>query len=196
MIDLTRLRAATRCNRQLGKRFGDQAYAMEELVAELGAAFLRADLGITDVPREDHAQYGDMAFGPEGRQRRRSLPRRPRHPRPRGFWRICRRREPPALPIPCAASCVRVIINCKSFASSGGFSPAPRQEGPRAERPGRGFPARSGLRRPLFARNGKSCRPATSVDSTALHELKHWTSAKTRCARVRPLWRVVPSPGG
>jgi antirestriction protein ArdC len=49
--------AATRCNRQLGKRFGDQAYAMEELVAELGAAFLCADLGITDVPREDHAQY-------------------------------------------------------------------------------------------------------------------------------------------
>jgi antirestriction protein ArdC len=33
-----------RCNRQLGKRFGDQAYAMEELVAELGAAFLCADL--------------------------------------------------------------------------------------------------------------------------------------------------------
>lgn len=30
---------------------------MEELVAELGAAFLCADLGITDVPREDHAQY-------------------------------------------------------------------------------------------------------------------------------------------
>ena len=49
--------ASTRCNRQLGKRFGDQAYAMEELVAELGAAFLCADLGITDVPREDHAQY-------------------------------------------------------------------------------------------------------------------------------------------
>ena len=47
----------TRCNRQLGKRFGDQAYAMEELVAELGAAFLCADLGISDVPRPDHAQY-------------------------------------------------------------------------------------------------------------------------------------------
>ena len=49
--------AETRCNRQLGKRFGDQAYAMEELVAELGAAFLCADLGITDEPRADHAQY-------------------------------------------------------------------------------------------------------------------------------------------
>jgi antirestriction protein ArdC len=46
-----------RCNRQLGKRFGDQAYAMEELVAGLGAAFLCADLRITDTPRTDHAQY-------------------------------------------------------------------------------------------------------------------------------------------
>ena len=49
--------AEPRCNRQLGKRFGDQAYAMEELVAELGAAFLCADLRITDEPRTDHAQY-------------------------------------------------------------------------------------------------------------------------------------------
>jgi antirestriction protein ArdC len=49
----------SRCNRQLGKRFGDDAYAMEELVAELGAAFLCADLGISDTPRPDHAQYLD-----------------------------------------------------------------------------------------------------------------------------------------
>jgi antirestriction protein ArdC len=49
--------AETRCNRQLGRRFGDQAYAMEELVAEPGAAFLCADLQITDEPRADHAQY-------------------------------------------------------------------------------------------------------------------------------------------
>jgi antirestriction protein ArdC len=49
--------AETRCNRELGKRFGDQAYAIEELVAEFGAAFLCADLGITDEPRADHAQY-------------------------------------------------------------------------------------------------------------------------------------------
>lgn len=48
-----------RCNRQLGKRFGDGAYAMEELVAELGAAFLCGDLGVTDGPRLDHAQYLD-----------------------------------------------------------------------------------------------------------------------------------------
>lgn len=51
--------AETRCNRQLGKRFGDEAYAMEELIAELGAAFLCADLSITDTPRPDHAQYLD-----------------------------------------------------------------------------------------------------------------------------------------
>jgi antirestriction protein ArdC len=39
------------------KRFGDQGYAREELVAELGAAFLCADLGITPEIREDHAAY-------------------------------------------------------------------------------------------------------------------------------------------
>jgi len=48
---------AKRCDRQFGKRFGDQAYAAEELVAELGAAFLCAKLGITAEPRADHAQY-------------------------------------------------------------------------------------------------------------------------------------------
>ncbi len=47
----------SRCHRQLGKRFGDQAYAIEELVAELGAAFLCADLRINGEPRADHAQY-------------------------------------------------------------------------------------------------------------------------------------------
>jgi antirestriction protein ArdC len=40
-----------------GKRFGDTGYAREELVAELGAAFLCADLGIALEPREDHASY-------------------------------------------------------------------------------------------------------------------------------------------
>lgn len=48
---------AHRCNRELGKRFGDRAYAREELVAELGAAFLCANLGITLEPRADHAAY-------------------------------------------------------------------------------------------------------------------------------------------
>jgi antirestriction protein ArdC len=46
-----------RCNRTLGKRFGDNAYAAEELVAELGAAFLCADLGLSAEPRADHASY-------------------------------------------------------------------------------------------------------------------------------------------
>lgn len=46
-----------RMAREFGKRFGDQAYAFEELVAELGAAFLCADLGVTPETREDHAAY-------------------------------------------------------------------------------------------------------------------------------------------
>ena len=48
---------AHRCARDLSGRFGSAAYAMEELVAELGAAFLCADLGVTSAPRPDHAQY-------------------------------------------------------------------------------------------------------------------------------------------
>lgn len=40
-----------------GKRFGSQGYAMEELVAELGAAFLCADLELEPQIREDHAPY-------------------------------------------------------------------------------------------------------------------------------------------
>lgn len=51
-------RHETRLNRQFdSKRFGDAGYAMEELVAEIGAAFLCADLGITPETREDHAAY-------------------------------------------------------------------------------------------------------------------------------------------
>lgn len=49
----------TRCERTFGKRFGDSAYAAEELVAELGAAYLCADLEISKTPREDHASYLD-----------------------------------------------------------------------------------------------------------------------------------------
>lgn len=47
----------SRLNREFGKRFGDSAYALEELVAELGAAFCMADLGLSVVPRDDHASY-------------------------------------------------------------------------------------------------------------------------------------------
>ena len=47
----------SRCARDLSGRFGSAAYAMEELVAELGAAFLSAELGISSEPRNDHASY-------------------------------------------------------------------------------------------------------------------------------------------
>jgi antirestriction protein ArdC len=48
----------SRLNRDFGRQaFGDAGYAREELVAELGAAFLCADLGIASEPREDHAAY-------------------------------------------------------------------------------------------------------------------------------------------
>jgi len=50
--------AAARCDRQFdGKRFGSEGYAMEELVAELGSAFLCADLDLALEPREDSASY-------------------------------------------------------------------------------------------------------------------------------------------
>jgi len=44
-----------RLNRQFGKRFGDQAYAFEELVAEMGAAFLCVSCGIPYDTQ--HASY-------------------------------------------------------------------------------------------------------------------------------------------
>jgi antirestriction protein ArdC len=40
-----------------GTRFGSEGYAMEELVAELGAAFLCVDLDLSLEPREEHASY-------------------------------------------------------------------------------------------------------------------------------------------
>ena len=49
---------SSRLNRDLGcKRWGDAGYAMEELVAEIGSAFLCAELGLTPEVREDHAAY-------------------------------------------------------------------------------------------------------------------------------------------
>jgi antirestriction protein ArdC len=51
-------RHSSRLDRDFGrKRFGDEGYAMEELVAELGSAFLSADLELTPEVREDHAAY-------------------------------------------------------------------------------------------------------------------------------------------
>lgn len=45
----------SRLAREFGKRFGDDAYAFEELVAEMGAAFLCAHLGIDG--KLQHASY-------------------------------------------------------------------------------------------------------------------------------------------
>jgi len=49
--------ARHRLNRDFGKRFGDHAYAFEELVAELGAAFLCSTFRLTNESRPDHAAY-------------------------------------------------------------------------------------------------------------------------------------------
>jgi antirestriction protein ArdC len=51
-------RHPSRLDRDLGrKRWGDAGYAMEELVAEIGSAFLCADLDLTPEVRDDHAAY-------------------------------------------------------------------------------------------------------------------------------------------
>jgi antirestriction protein ArdC len=48
----------SRLQRDFGrKHFGDEGYAREELVAELGSAFLCADLELTPEVRDDHASY-------------------------------------------------------------------------------------------------------------------------------------------
>ena len=48
-----------RLARKLEGRFGSESYAMEELVAELGAAFLCAEFLVPNKPRPDHAAYID-----------------------------------------------------------------------------------------------------------------------------------------
>jgi antirestriction protein ArdC len=51
-------RHPSRLDRDFGRRrYGDEGYAAEELVAELGAAFLSADLDLTPEVRADHAAY-------------------------------------------------------------------------------------------------------------------------------------------
>lgn len=51
-------RHESRLDRSFGReKWGDEGYAREELVAELGAAFLAADLGLAIEPRPDHASY-------------------------------------------------------------------------------------------------------------------------------------------
>ena len=47
-----------RLERDFGRKaWGDEGYAHEELVAELGSAFLCADLDLTPEVRDDHASY-------------------------------------------------------------------------------------------------------------------------------------------
>lgn len=47
----------SRLARDFSGRFGSEAYAFEELVAELGAAFLCGDYGLIDATVENHAAY-------------------------------------------------------------------------------------------------------------------------------------------
>lgn len=47
--------AKTRCDRKIRNRFGSDEYAFEELVAELGAAFLAAEVGLT--AKLQHSAY-------------------------------------------------------------------------------------------------------------------------------------------
>jgi antirestriction protein ArdC len=49
--------AKHRLDRQLGKRFGDDRYSAEEIIAETGSAFLCARVGIAPEPHPDHARY-------------------------------------------------------------------------------------------------------------------------------------------
>lgn len=49
--------AKSRLDRLTQDAFGSKDYAFEELVAELGAAFLCAEHGLDDEPRDDHADY-------------------------------------------------------------------------------------------------------------------------------------------
>lgn len=51
-------RHPSRLDRSFGReKWGDEGYAREELVAELGSAFLSADLALTPEVRDDHAAY-------------------------------------------------------------------------------------------------------------------------------------------
>jgi antirestriction protein ArdC len=75
----------SRIERDFGRKaWGDEGYAREELVAELGAAFLCADLELTPEVRDDHASYHrDLAHRSEERQPGDLPGRRPRSARRR-----------------------------------------------------------------------------------------------------------------
>jgi hypothetical protein len=48
---------ASRLGRKFGKRFGDKAYAFEELVAEIGAGLACAEIGLPNELHDNHASY-------------------------------------------------------------------------------------------------------------------------------------------
>lgn len=47
----------SRLARTRHQQWGDEVYAFEELIAEIGAAFICCDYNITNEPRKDHAKY-------------------------------------------------------------------------------------------------------------------------------------------
>lgn len=47
----------SRCDRKLRSAFGSKDYAKEELIAELGSAYLAQEYGVSLELREDHTQY-------------------------------------------------------------------------------------------------------------------------------------------
>ncbi|MBA2659356.1 MAG: hypothetical protein H0U72_07370 [Nitrosospira sp.] len=51
--------AKHRVARDFANRFGTEAYAFEELIAELGSAFLNAELGFSATTIPNHAGYID-----------------------------------------------------------------------------------------------------------------------------------------
>jgi antirestriction protein ArdC len=48
---------ASRLARTFGKRFGDNAYSFEELVAEIGSGLICAHLGLPNELHDSHASY-------------------------------------------------------------------------------------------------------------------------------------------
>jgi antirestriction protein ArdC len=54
---------ADRCNRELGNASAHNAYSVEELVAELTAAFTMAHLELSSEPPADHAVHRVMVAG-------------------------------------------------------------------------------------------------------------------------------------
>jgi Zincin-like metallopeptidase len=77
-------------------RFGSEGYAIEELVAELGAAFLCADLDLTLEPREDHAAYIANWLDVLKQTTARSSRQPATHSERRTSSTACSRRPPPA----------------------------------------------------------------------------------------------------